>query len=167
MGFDLKKFKKAKFEPRTAIVPVPALSAFFGEKEKPVFTVRGLAGEEMARVNEAQNKQKNLAAVVAALAGQDQPEKIQALQESLGLSKDTIPMDLARRIEMLAIGCITPAIDEQVAAKIFKAAPVDAYDLTNRIQVLSGQGMIEGKPKASGKTKASGQLSTLDMPEAK
>ena len=167
MGFKLKEFSKAKFEARTATVSVPALAEFFDEGEKAEFVVRGLTGEETARVNEAQSKSKNLQAVVAALAGKDQTEKIQALQESLGLSADTIPGDLARRIEMLAMGCADPVIDVQTAAKIFKVAPVDGYNLTNEILRLSGQGMTVGKPKASGETKASKAPSTSDTPEAK
>lgn len=167
MGFKLKEFSKAKFEARTATVPVPALSEFFGEGDKAEFVVRGLTGEETARVNEAQSKAKNLQAVVAALAGKDQTEKVQALQESLGLSSDTIPGDLARRIEMLAMGCADPVLDVQAASKIFKVAPVDGYNLTNEILRLSGQGMTVGKPKASGKTKGSKAPSTLATPGAK
>jgi len=166
MGFKLKEFSKAKFEARTATVPVPALAEFFGEGDKPEFTVRGLTGEEMARVNEAQSKSKNIAAVIAAIASQTQSEKVRGLKESLGLSDD-MPTDLARRIEMLALGCVDPVLDVQSASKLFKVAPVDGYNLTNEILRLSGQGMTVGEPKASGKTKASKAPSTSDTPEAK
>ena len=160
MAFDKKKFGKAKFESRTAQVDVPALKDFFDEGDKPEFKVRGLTGEEMARVNEAADKNKNLLAIVAALAGQNQNEKVAALQESLGLSHENVPSDLARRIEMLAIGAVDPELDVQMAARIFKVAPVDGYALSNRITTLSGQGMMVGEPKASGKTKASKQPAT-------
>lgn len=166
MGFDLKKFDKAKFEPRTEQVPVPALASFFGEGEKAEMEVRGLTGEEMARVNEAQSRQKNIQAVIEALAGDDSKEKVKAIQESLGLSDD-IPTDLARRIELLHLGCVDPQLDIQTAAKIFRVAPVDGYALTNQIQLLSGQGMMPGEHKASGKKQKSKQPAGSDMPEEK
>ena len=167
MSFDLKKFSKAKFEPRTEQVEVPALKDFFAEDAKPEFTVRGLTGEEMARCREAQNKHKNMAALVEALAGSNQGETVKGLRESLGLSEDSMPPDLAQRIEMLYLGCIEPQLDVQAASKIFRVAPVDAYSLTNKIQILSGQGMQPGEQTASGKTKQSKQPSTSDTPEAK
>ncbi len=167
MPFDLKEFNKTKFEPRTAEVEVPSLAGFFAEDEKPVFVVKGLTGEETARVNEAQVKHKNLGAIVAALAGQDETEKVQALRESLGLSGESMPADLAKRIEMLAHGCVNPELDVQAASKVFRVAPVDGYNLTNKILQLSGQGMQQGKQKASGRTRKSKQPSTSETPEAK
>lgn len=166
MGFDKKKFDKAKFVPRTEVVPVPSLASFFDEGDTAQMEVRGLTGEEMARVNEAQAKNKNMQAVIEALAGGDGKDKIKAIQESLGLSDD-IPSDLARRIELLHLGCVDPEMDLQTAAKIFRVAPVDGYSLTNKIQVLSGQGMMPGEQQASGKKAKSKQPSTSDMPEAK
>ena len=161
MPFDLKKFNKAKFQPRTETVPVSGLADFFAKDEKAQFTVRGLTGEEMARANDAQSRQKNLAAVVEALAGEDGTEKIKAIRESLGLSDDDVPADLARRIELVRMGCVEPeGLDIQAAAKIFKVAPVDGFALSNRILMLSGQGMILGEQKASGKTKESKQPAT-------
>ena len=165
MGFDLKKFDKAKFEPRTEQVPVPALASFFSEGEKPEFTIRGLEGEEMARVNEAQSKHSNIQAVIDALVGKASQEKVEALQKTLGLSND-MPSDLIRRVEILRIGCVEPKLDAQLAAKIFRVAPVEAYDLSSKIQILSGQGMRLGEPKASGKKQTSKQPSTSDTPEA-
>ncbi len=169
MGFDVKKFGKAKFEPRTEIVAVtsPALTAFFSDGDRPEFTVRAITGEEMARVNDATSKQKNLAAVVEALAGQAQAEKVSALRESLGLSDDDLPADLARRIEMLRLGCVSPELDLQTAAKIFRVAHVDGYNLSNKILVLSGQGLLVGEPKASGAKKTSDSPSQSETPEGK
>jgi len=166
MGFDLKKFSKAKFEPRTEDVSVPALAGFFDEGEKPVFKVRGLTGEEMAKTNEAQSKAKNISAVVEALVGSNQNEKVSGLREALGMSEDTLPEDLAKRIEMLRYGCVEPALDLQTASKVFKVAPVEGFNLTNKIMILSGQGMTVGEHKASGKTRKSKQPSTSDTPEA-
>ena len=165
MPFNLKQFQKAKFDPRTETVPVPALSGFFGPGETPAFVIRGLTGEEMARCNEAQAKGRNLTAVVEALSGNGHAEKVHALRESLGLSDDNLPEDLARRIEILARGCVEPTLDQQAAAKLFKVCPVDGYNLTNKIQLLSGQGMRLGEYKPSGKTPASKPPCTSVTPE--
>lgn len=159
MSFDLKKFSKAKFVPRTEAVAVPALGAFFADEAKAEFKVRGLTGEEMARVNEAQAKNKNIAAVVEAIASSSQADKVRGLKDSLGLGGD-MPSDLVRRIEMLSLGCVEPELDIQAASKIFKVAPVDGYSLTNKITVLSGQGMTVGEQPASGKGKKSKQPAT-------
>jgi len=164
--FDKKKFAKAKFEPRIEEVSVPALAAFFDEGSKPVFKVRGLTGEEMARCNEAQAKAKNIGAVVEALVGSNQKDKVTGLREALGMSEDSLPEDLAKRIEMVRYGCVDPEFDQQGAAKLFQVAPVDGFSLSNKIMILSGQGMTVGEPSASGKTRKSKQPSTSDTPEA-
>lgn len=163
MGFDIKKFQKAEFAHREEKVNMDALKDFFDDK--PEFTVRGLTGEEMARVNEAQSKQKNLSAIVDALAANADTEKIKGLREAVGLTDDDVPGDLARRIEMLRLGCVDPELDERDAVKVFKVAPVDAYGATNTILQLSGQGMRPGESKSSGKKKASKQHSTSATPE--
>ncbi|WP_051617246.1 hypothetical protein [Desulfonatronovibrio hydrogenovorans] len=159
MSFDLKKFSKAKFQARTEAVAVPALADFFEEDSKPEFLVRGLTGEEMARANEALNKSKNIAAILEAIAGQAQNEKIKGLKDVMGLGDD-MPGDLAKRIEVLAMGCVEPVLDIQNASKIFRVAPVDGYALTNKILVLSGQGMTLGEQPASGRKKKSKRPAT-------
>lgn len=145
MPFDVKKFKKSKFENRTENIAVPSLKSFFGEDETAEFIVRGLTGEEFARVREAQQKYKNVSAIIEALAGTNQREKIEALSESLGIGAEGVPEDMVRRLEMLQLGSVEPEIDLETAKKIFKVAPVTAYELTNRIQALSGQGMLPGE----------------------
>ena len=102
MGFKLKEFTKAKFEARTAKVQVPILADFFNEGDKPEFTVRGLTGEEQARVNEVKANNKNISAAVTAIASRLQTEKVARFKDLLGVSDD-VPTDLACRIEMLVI----------------------------------------------------------------
>jgi len=41
MAFDIKKFTKTKWTPRTEDVPVPDMQAFFQEGEPAVWRVRG------------------------------------------------------------------------------------------------------------------------------
>lgn len=148
MAFDERAFLKAKAEPRTARVPVAALAGFFEEGEEAVFTVRGISGAELARVNEAVAKNKNLAAIVQALASQtSDPEK---LKELMGLSTTKQPDEIVKRLEMLTIGAVEPKVSMDVAIKIAKAIPIEFYALTDRILRLTGEGAELGKPKPSG-----------------
>jgi hypothetical protein len=167
MAFNLPKFSSTKFQHRTERVPVPTLAEFFDPDEKAEFVIRGLEGEELARAAEAPGVKQNLHALAAALTSAQGAEKARALREALGLSPDRLPEDLARRITQLHLGCVEPQLDEQAAAKIFRVAPVAAYELTNRINLLSGQGLRPGESKASGAMKASNPPSTSATPEAK
>jgi len=155
MGFNVKKFARAKFTARTETVSVPVLAGFFEDGESPDFVVRGLTGEELARVNIAKNKQKNMAAVIEALAGGSQSETVREIRDAIGMGAEDLPEDLARRIEMLLFGCIEPVLDAQLAAKLFRVAPVEAYSISNAIIRLSGQGMTPGEPPASGDSQTS------------
>lgn len=166
MAFDAKKFDKSKFSTREKSVKVEsvALQEFFEPGEEMEMTVRGLTGEEMARCNDAKDRQKNVAAVLEALAGSGH-EKVQAIRESMGLADDSMPGDAAKRIEAIKIGCVDLGGDERLAVKLFKVAPVDAYGLSNQIFILSGQGMMPGEQKASGDKQKSATPVISDTPE--
>lgn len=154
-SFDMKKFMATKFEPRTEEVRLDDLKDFFPDGVEPVFTVRGLTGEEIARVNDAVTKNRNLAAVVDAMAATNAADKADAIKEALGLSPG-VPDDLAKRIENLVYGCVDPVFDQPAAVRLFKVFPVEAYQLTNVILRLTGQGQKPGESKPSGKAKTSG-----------
>ena len=151
---NLAKFMEAKFSAResTANVP-PALVDFFGE----TWTVRGLTAAELARSRESGNHTENLKALVAAFAGAG--DKADAIKQSMGLSDAEVPEDIARRIEMLSIGSVSPELgadNRDVAVKLAETHPTFFYDLTNRILSLTGDGAELGKPKGSTKKAASG-----------
>ncbi len=154
MSFDMKKFMTTKFEPRTEEIRLDDLKGFFPENVEPVFTVRGLTGEEMARTNEAAAKNRNLMAVVDAMAATNAADKADAIKEALGLS-GSVPDDLAKRIEHLTYGCIDPKFDQPAAVKFFTVFPVEGYQLSNVILRLTGQGQKPGESKPSGKAKKS------------
>lgn len=151
MEFDANKFSSASFRRREEDVPVKDLAAWFkGMKEgdTPVWRVRGLTGEELARVNEAQARNRNKNAVIDAL-NSDKGEKVtDAIKELIGTG-GSVPDDLARRIEMLAVGSVLPECSHQVAVKLAESFPVEFYDLTNKITSLTGLGSEPGKPKRS------------------
>ncbi|CAO1663536.1 Phage XkdN-like tail assembly chaperone protein, TAC [Halomonas sp. NYA30] len=157
MEFDANKFASASFKRREEDVPVPDLRDWFKgtkENETPVWRVRGLAGEELARVNEAQARNRNKNAVIDALSSEKAAHVTDAIRELIGTGS-SVPDDLARRIEMLTIASVTPECSHQVAVKLAEAFPVEFYDLTNKITTLTGLGSEPGKPKRSSGSPAS------------
>ncbi len=155
MPFDANKFENAKFTDRTEAVEVPDLAEWFDEGEAPEIIVRGLTGAEIARVNEAAAKNKNLAGLLEGIASTDVKEKIDAVKASFGID-GKVPDDIARRVEQLKIGSVTPEFNDIQAAKFFEVFPIEGYMVTNTINRLTGQGKSLGESKPSGKTKKSG-----------
>ena len=153
MPFDAAKFERAKFEPRRARVPVPALADFFGEGETPEWEVRGLTSAELHRAIEAKQRQGSIESIVKAIAAnQDQAG---AVRKALGLTKDT-PGEIAKRLEMLCMGSVAPAIELPAAVKLAECFPIEFLHLTNEISELTGKGAELVKPAAaSPKTTAS------------
>src|SRR6056297_3367078 len=148
MGFDTKSFRKATFEDRTESVPVPDLKEWFAEGEEPVFIVRGLTAEELARCNEAVQKNKNISSVVEALHSSNQHKKVQAMREVLGVS-ESVPDDLAKGLEQFTLGTVDPDLDHEMAVKFAESYPVEFYQLTNKIMELTGQGRQVKKKQPS------------------
>jgi len=154
MPFDVKKFGKSKFTDRTEAVNVPDLAEWFGEKEEPEIIVRGLTGSEIAAVNEAAAKNKNLAAILEAFVSSDVNEKIEAIKAEMGVD-GRVPDDIARRVEQLRIGSVSPVFNDIEAAQFFEVFPIEAYMVTNAINRLTGKGKLPGESKPSGKIKKS------------
>ena len=146
MPFSADKFQRAAFEPRTETVEIPALAEFFGPEEKPEFQVRGLTASELHKAMEAGARNKSVDAVVKAIS--TSKDQIAAIRAAIGLSADT-PGEIAKRIEMMVAGCVTPKVDHAIAAKLAEVCPVEFYDLTNRITNLTGQGSSRVKPQPS------------------
>lgn len=147
--FNADRFQRAAFEPRTETVELQSLAEFFGEGEKPEFTVRGLTASELHKAMEAGARNKQVDAVVKAIS--TSKDQIAAIRAAIGLSADT-PGEIAKRIEMLVAGCVAPQITHAVAVKLAEVCPVEFYDLTNRITNLTGQGSSRVKPQPSSQT---------------
>jgi hypothetical protein len=146
MGFDVSKFAKTKFNPRTKQIPVPNLREFFtlGEGEEPVFTVRNLEGEELARVREYQREYMNLGKLIEGLLAGDQKEKVKAIKESYGMT-EKVPGDFARRLKLLTVGSVDPVITQDISVRLAKYYPAEFYDLTNNIDLLNDHGALPGE----------------------
>ena len=148
MGFDVKKFSRAKFEDRTQLVSVPDLQEWFGDGEDTAFKIRGLTGPELARCFSASSRNDNLSAVAAALAGAN-AEKIDAMRELMGVTAD-VEKDMVFRMEQFAIGVVEPDIDHTFAVKFASAFPGEFYQITNKITSLTNMGRQVAKKKNSG-----------------
>lgn len=156
MAFDEKKFMNANFTPRIKDVKVPDLKDFFDAGSEPVFKVRGLTGNELARVHEAVDKHKNIAGLVAGLLSNQSHEKVEAVRTALGVVED-VPAEIAKRLEMLVLGCVDPVVSLEAAVRLSETFPVEFYNITTEITRLTGKGQMLGKPTPSGKTQGSKQ----------
>lgn len=146
MPFDVDRFDRAELKPRTEVVEVEALAAFFGDGEPAQWTVRGLSATEFHRAMEAGKRQSSVEAIVKAIAsGGDQA---QAVRKALGLSADT-PGEIAKRLEMLVMGSVSPKVELPTAVKLAEAFPIEFLSLTNRITELTGKGADLVKPEAA------------------
>lgn len=154
--FDAKKFRKTKYTKRTEDIDVPDLAQFFPEDEKPVWKIQGLTGQELGDTKEAAAKNKNFAAMIDAIASKTTKEKIEGMKTALGVG--TLSDNIAERIEQLVLGSIEPKIDTEIAVLLCTRYPVDFYNITNKILILTGQGMKPGELKSSGKTTPSEQV---------
>lgn len=149
--FDSERFKNTTFCDRTGTVELKGLAEFFGEGEKAEFVVRGLTAVELGRANEASARERDVAAVVEAIASPDKQEKVEAIRELLGVS-DEVPTDTAKRHELLVLGSVSPEIDHELAVLLAERYPIEFYQLTNKISQLTGLGRVPGKQNGSGST---------------
>lgn len=148
--FDLQRFSGdcRSLIPRQARVPVPDLAHWFSDGAEPVWTVRGLTGAEIAKANDAASRTKLFAATVEALASAAHSDQADALKSLLGADGEP-PEDLAKRFDHLTFGSVDPAISRESAVLLFSAFPVVAFQLTNKILELTGQGPDLGKLQRS------------------
>lgn len=142
MAFNIAKFEQKQYKDRTADIPVPELAEFFGEDEKPVWTVKCLTASEIAISTEAVANNRNIDGLIGALAAGGSKEKIEAIKETLGLPTDKAPNDLVKRFSTLVSGSVSPECPQSMAVKLAVNFPVTFYNLTNKILDLTGQGRL-------------------------
>ncbi len=128
--FKMADFQRTQFTHREEKIKVPDLAQFFNGD--PVWTVRGLTGEELAQVNESAEKAKKLQAIAEGLVAGDAKEQTAAIRELLGHGGET-PIDLDRRLTMLTIASVNPVIDRPAAVKLADAYPVEFHTLTTKV----------------------------------
>ena len=148
--FDARRFMKQPFSPREGEVPVPALKDFFPDGGEAVWKVRGLTADEIARCNEAGERNKRIEAIADALMASNKSDNAEGIKEYLGISSD-VHGEVVKRIEQLKTASVKPLIAHEVAVKIAEVFPVEFYAITNEILRLTGLGQVAGKSKPSGK----------------
>ena len=77
--------------------------------------------------------------------------KAAAIRKALGLGKDT-PGEIAKRLEMVVAGCISPVLTLPQAVKLAERFPIEFLTLTNEITELTGNGADLVKPRAASQT---------------
>jgi len=146
MSFNPDKFERAKFEPRTRQIPVPALADFFDEDSEPVWTVRGLTANELHRSIDAGHTQKTLGKILESIAANG--AGVADARKALGfIGKDT-PGEVAKRLEMMVQGSVEPQMPLPLAVKLAENFPIEFYQITNEITELTGLGFDLVKPAA-------------------
>lgn len=143
--FNLQQFNRAHFEHRTERVPVKALEQFFKPDEDgkvdPVFVIRGLTFEELAKADNQADNPETLRKFMEKLASKNPDSKAEALAEALGYG-DQSPRQLILRKCWLVAGSVEPEIDEETAVKLSATFPIEFKELTNKILALTGKGQV-------------------------
>jgi hypothetical protein len=155
MGFNAEAFMQADLAQRTEDVPVPALKAWFGDDDKPVWTIRALTANELSRANSARERAKNRDTILSEVTANHQTEVREEVRALLGITDDVDP-GYARAVEVVMQGSVEPECSEDMAVKLAEHFPVILFDLNNKILLLTGQGSgVEKKPSGLSATKAS------------
>ena len=151
MSFNRESFMSSRFEPRTAGVRIKKsdLQGFFEGEEEPVWTVRGLTGEELGKALEASSNLEKVQEAVSTLMSNNSQEIADSVKTLFNKER---PEDIVKRLEFLVMGSVDPECDLQMAVKVCKNFPVEFFDLTNKIRNLTGLGHSIAKKKPSGET---------------
>lgn len=141
MGFDTERFRSTALEPRTEDVPVKDLAGWFADGEAPVWTVRGLTGEEFMRAQDAEEQHRLRIAAFQALvkSGAFQGERVAAFESLIGGGNE-IPAQMAKLIECILLGSVRPVVDRDLVVRLYQSFPVTAYLLGMTVLKLTGQG---------------------------
>lgn len=146
MPFNSDAFERSQFEPRTESVSIPVLADFFDPEEEPVFIIRGLTSNELNRSIDAGSQQRDMTKIIEAIS--EKGAQVEDIRSALGLGDRATPAEVAKRIQMLVFCCIQPVLSMPVAAKIAENFPIEFFDLTTKISVLTGRGGKLVKPEA-------------------
>jgi hypothetical protein len=121
--------------------------------------VRGLTGEEVARVNDINSRPEIISAAAEVLASRagGAGATADAIKRLVGMGEET-PLDLAQRFDRLVMGSVDVPVERAEAVWLFHHFPALGYRLTNQILTLTGEGSELVKPPASTPIPASESL---------
>ena len=151
MSFNVDKFLSAKFKRIEKSIDVPDLKDFFEEGEKPVWIVRGLTGIELGKMAEAVKANKTKADIVEGLMSGETRKLIDSMKSMIGADSNA-PDDIAKRLSQITLGSVNPVCNQQLAVRLCEFYPIEFYQITNEITLLTGRGYELGKHKHSTET---------------
>lgn len=158
MGFQAERFEQVTLAPRTREVPVPELADWFDGDGAPVFVVRGLTADELARAKDAHAMNLRKLGLLQALE-RENPDPAQVAEEARAWiqgSAEDKHAQVAMRQEMLRCGVVEPALSEEIVAKLAVHFAMLIYRVSDAINDLTGRGSEAAKkPKRSSLTTTS------------
>lgn len=158
MPFNARAFERAEYALREDTVELPALAPFFDEGEKPVFKIRQLQGEELARISTSiDQSHASLEHLVTLMHGNTLEEKADAVARLLGCSLKDVPVLMQKQIAFLVTGVVEPKLDRLQVVRLFAHYPYQALMLFRKIDALTGEGAA-----ATLKPASSGQMTVCD-----
>jgi len=157
MGFDLKAFEKTDFTRRIGEVEAPALKAFFGEDEKPIFTFRNLDSNELAIIGAENNNVKISEGLLNAISAKSTADIAKEVKTLLGFDGELQP-EYRRKLSMVELASVEPKLTRQMARKIAEHYSHVFTQFIDKINELYGKGSEMGKLQASTKTPKSKTL---------
>ena len=155
-GFDAAKFQRQDFYTRVEEVQIDVMAPFFPEGELPIFKIKCLSADEVARTNDAIKTAKMAESMLDALSTMNKPDMVKSFKDQLGYGND-VNADVQRRIELIIYGTIEPALPRELIVKMAENLPTAFYKLSNRITEITGLGNELGKQPPSGETTESKQ----------
>lgn len=162
MGFQAERFAQVTLAPRTRSVPVPELADWFDGDDKPVFLVRGLTADELARAKDAHAMNLRKLGLLRALERED-PDPGQIAEEARAAiqgSAEDKHAQIAMRQQMILHGVVEPALSEEIVAKLATHYAMLIYRVSDAINDLTGRGSeAVKKPKRSSRTATSEPVS--------
>lgn len=150
--FDLKKFRSASFMDRTEtlIFTGPGFAEWADDTpENGVFkvewVVRGLTGEEVARVKAEHSRRKQARDMSIAAKNADlAPEVVEAFLALAG--KDDLPQEYVRNLYVVRAGTVDPkGLTHDDVKTIAKRFPIEFMIIAEKIMTLTGLGGVDKK----------------------
>ena len=150
---NLDRFCNQASRHRTQDVPVPELAGWglFDEGEPLVWRVRSLTALEFYRCAEAQNEAVRRLHEALGKALAQSGDAVDALHAAAVQT----PGEFSKKLELVAMASVSPAIDElhrDVVVKLAEVLPAVFFRLVNAVELLFVQGGELGKAMPSGMT---------------
>ena len=141
MQFDPQKLNQ-ELEAREAEVVVNELKALYDSppEEDLTFKVRGLSGNDMAKVSSLRDSGKFVEMLSDALGKGNGKQGSEAIRSLLGIFDDDLHPELKYRVELAVRGAVDPLIDYPLAGKMAKEFYVVLHRISDKILELSGLG---------------------------